>query len=195
MFMKTKMITKQRPFIMAINDSLRNSRILKGLFQHEESWILSTLKWQSTHDVKSWLIGKDPDAEKDWGQEEKGTTEDEMAGWRHRLNGHGFGWTTGVGDGQRGLVCCGSWGRKELDTTEWLNWTELNELEKNEDQTKWKRTELSKVAMELKPLYHCFMWNFRFPIILWWGLIGWHIIHLLYHMLILRMRVNTTTMF
>ena len=76
-----------------------------------------------------------------------------------------------------------------------LNWTELNELEKNEDQTKWKRTELSKVAMELKPLYHCFMWNFRFPIILWWGLIGWHIIHLLYHMLILRMRVNTTTMF
>ena len=74
----------------------------------------------------SWLLGKDPDAGKDWGQEEKGTTEDEMVGWHHRLNGHGFGWTPGVGDGQGGLVCCGSWGRKESDTTERLNWTELN---------------------------------------------------------------------
>ena len=77
-----------------------------------------------TH-VKSRLIWKDPDAGKDWGQEEKGTTEDEMVGWHHRLNGHGFGWTLGVGDGQGGLACCGSWGWKELDTTEWLNWTEL----------------------------------------------------------------------
>ena len=72
-----------------------------------------------------WLIGKDPDAARDWGQEEKGTTEDEMAGWHHRLDGHEFGWNPGVGDGQGGLVCCSSWGRKELDTTEWLNWTEL----------------------------------------------------------------------
>ena len=55
------------------------------------------------------------------GQEEKGTTEDEMVGWHHRLDGHGFGWTLGVGDGQGGLVCCGSWGCKELDTTERLN--------------------------------------------------------------------------
>ena len=76
--------------------------------------------------VKSWLIGKDPDSGRDWGQEEKGTTEDEMAGWHHWLNGHDFGWTLGVGDGQGGLVCCDSWGRKELDTTEQLNWTELN---------------------------------------------------------------------
>ena len=75
-------------------------------------------------DVKSWLIGKDPDAGKDWGQEEKGTTEDEMVGRHHWLNGHGFGWTPGVGDGQGGLACCDSWGRKELDTTERLNWTE-----------------------------------------------------------------------
>ena len=59
-------------------------------------------------------------------QEEKGTTEDEMAGWHHRLHGHGFGWTPGVGDGQGGLACCDSWGRKESDTTEQLNWTELN---------------------------------------------------------------------
>ena len=75
-------------------------------------------------DAKSWLIGKDPDAGKDWRREEKGTTEDEMVGWHHRLNGHGFGWTQGVGDGQGGLACCGSWGRKELDMTERLNWTE-----------------------------------------------------------------------
>ena len=77
-------------------------------------------------DVKSWLIWKDPDAGKDWGQEEKGTTEDETAGWHYRLNAHEFGWTPEVGDGQRGLACCDSWGRKESDTTERLNWTELN---------------------------------------------------------------------
>ena len=76
-------------------------------------------------DVKNWLIWKDPDAGQDWSQEEKGMTEDEMVGWYHRLNGHEFGYTLGVGDGQGGLVCCSPWGRKELDTTEWLNWTEL----------------------------------------------------------------------
>ena len=76
--------------------------------------------------AKSWLIGKDPDAGRVWGQEKKGTIEDEMAGWHHRLNGHESEWTPGVGDGQGGLACCDSWGRKESDTTEWLNWTELN---------------------------------------------------------------------
>ena len=74
--------------------------------------------------AKSWLIGKDPDAGRDWGQEETGTTEHEMAGWHHRLDAHEFGWTPGAGDGQGGLVFCDSWGRKESDTTEWLNWTE-----------------------------------------------------------------------
>ena len=74
--------------------------------------------------VNSWLIGKDSDAGRDWGQEEKGTTEDEMAGWHHRLDGCEFEWTPGVGDGQGGLACCDSWGRKELDMTERLNWTE-----------------------------------------------------------------------
>ena len=73
-------------------------------------------------DVKNWLIWKDPDAGKDWGQEEKGMTEDEFVGWHHWLNGHGFGWTPGVGDGQGGLACCSSWGCKESDTTEQLNW-------------------------------------------------------------------------
>ena len=73
-------------------------------------------------DGKSWLIWKDPDAGKDWGPEQKRRTEDETVGWRHQLDGHWFGWTPGVGDGQGGLVCCGSWRHKELDTTEWLNW-------------------------------------------------------------------------
>ena len=77
-----------------------------------------------TPDAKSWLIWKDPDAGKDWGQEGKGMTEDEMVGWHHQLNGHGFGWTPGVGDGKGGLVCCGSWGHKESNTIERLNWTE-----------------------------------------------------------------------
>ena len=68
-------------------------------------------------DVKTWLIGKDPDAGKDWGQEDKGTTEDEMVGWHHCLSGHEFGQTQGDSDGQRSLACCSSWGLKELDMT------------------------------------------------------------------------------
>ena len=86
-----------------------------------ETWIL----WLP--DVESWLTGKDPDAEKDWrqeGQEEKGTTEDEMAGWHHWLDERESEWTLGVGDGHGGLVCWDSWGRKESDTTERLNWTD-----------------------------------------------------------------------
>ena len=79
-------------------------------------------------DGKSWLFWKDPEAGKDWGQEEKGMTEDEMVGWHHWLDGHGFGWTLGVGDVQGGLACCGSWGCKKLDTTEWLNWAKLKWL-------------------------------------------------------------------
>ena len=77
--------------------------------------------------VKSWLIGKDPGAGRDWGQEEKGTTEDELAGWHRGLDGHEFEKTPRVGDGQGGLACWDSWGRKESDTTDWpeRNWTEL----------------------------------------------------------------------
>ena len=76
-------------------------------------------------DVKSWLTGKDPDARKDWGQERKGMTDDEMAGWHHQLSGHGFGWTPGVGDRQGGLACCSSWGhRVRHDWATELNWTE-----------------------------------------------------------------------
>ena len=75
--------------------------------------------------AKSWLIGKDSDAGMDWGQEEKGTTEDEIAGWHHELDGREFECTPGVCDGQGGLECFDSWHRKESDMTEWLNWTEL----------------------------------------------------------------------
>ena len=76
--------------------------------------------------AKSWLTGKDSDAGRDWGQEGKGTTGDEMTGWHHCLDGCESEWTPGVGDGQGDLACCDSWGRKESDTTERLNWTELN---------------------------------------------------------------------
>ena len=99
--------------------------------KRDQSWVFigrtdaeaeTPILWPS--DAKSWLIWKDPDAGKDWRREEKGMTEDEMVGWHHWLNGHGSEWTPGVGDGQGGLVCCGSWGHKESDTTERLNWTE-----------------------------------------------------------------------
>ena len=71
------------------------------------------------------LLEKDPDAGKDWRQEERGMTEDKMVGWRHQLGGFEFEQAVGVGDGQGSLACCISWGRKESDTIEWLNWTEL----------------------------------------------------------------------
>ena len=90
--------------------------------------------WPS--DVKSRLIGKDPNAGNDWRQEEKGTTEDEMVGWHHRLNGHEFQQALGVGDGQGSLACCSPWGCKESDTTEQLNWTQLN-WEIVEDRGAW----------------------------------------------------------
>ena len=76
-------------------------------------------------DVKNWLIGKDPDAGKDWRQEEKGTTEAEMVGWHHRFSGHESEQVLGVGDEQGSLVCCSPWSRKQSDTTERLNWAEV----------------------------------------------------------------------
>ena len=103
--------------------------------KENQSWILigridaeaeTPILWPP--DAKSWLIWKDPDAGKDWGLEEKGTTEDEMVGWHHQLSGHEFKQTLGVGDGQGGLACCGSWHCEELDRTERLNWTELNRI-------------------------------------------------------------------
>ena len=91
-------------------------------------WSWNSNSWPP--DVKNWLIWKDPNAGKDWRQEEKGTTGDEMVGWHHRFDGHEFEQALGIGDGQGSLACCSPWGRKESDTTEWLNWTEiLPELE------------------------------------------------------------------
>ena len=93
---------------------------LEGLMLRLKLQYFGHLMWRGDS-----FIGKDPDAGKDWRQEVKGMTEDEMAGWHHRLNGREFEWTPGVGDGQGGLACCDSWGCKEWDTTERLNWTEL----------------------------------------------------------------------
>ena len=95
-----------------------------------QSWNSST----SATSCKELTPGKDPDAGRGWGQEEKGTTEDEMAGWHHWLDECESEWTPGVGDGQGGLACCNSWGRKESDTTEQLNWTDL-QLQKK--KKKW----------------------------------------------------------
>ena len=81
--------------------------------------------------AKSWLTGKDSDAGRDWGQEEKGTIEDEISGWPHWLDGRESEWVQGVGDGQGGLAYCDSWGRKESDTTERLNWTEHKKCKGN----------------------------------------------------------------
>ena len=80
--------------------------------------------WPS--DAKNWLAGKDPDAGKDLRQKEKRTTEDEMVGWHHWLNGHEFEQAPGVGDGQGSLTCCSPWDHKASDMTEWLNWTEMH---------------------------------------------------------------------
>ena len=85
---------------------------------------------------KSWLIRKDSDAGRDWGQEEKGMTEDEMAGGHHGLDGREFEWTPGFGDGQGGLACFNSWGHKESDTTERLKWTELKLLKNKKNKRK-----------------------------------------------------------
>ena len=96
---------------------------LKILFGRNDAKAETPVLWPPH--AKSWLIGKDSDAARDWGQDEKGTTEDEMAGWRHWLNGREFEWTPGVGDGQGGLACCDSWGRRVgHDWATELNWTE-----------------------------------------------------------------------
>ena len=85
-------------------------------------WSWSSILWSPA--AKSQLIGKDPDAWEGLGQKEKGATEDEMVGWHYWVNGHEFEQAQGVSDGQGSLACCSPWGRKELDLTEWLNWTE-----------------------------------------------------------------------
>ena len=118
--------------------------------------------------VKSWLTGKDSDAGRDWGQEEKGTTEDEMVGWHHQLNGHGFGWTPGVGDGQGSLVCCGSWGRSTgHDWATELNWI-MNVRVRSADTPCSRKSNFNFVASppelnsnQLQIVYYCIMYLWK----------------------------------
>ena len=119
--------------------------------------------------AKSWLMGKDSDAGRDWGQEEKGMTEDEMAGWHHWLNGRESQWTPGVGDGQGGLACCDSWGLKESDTTEQLNWTELNWRGKSRERDFEKEQKLNLLLVDwavhsvyTSPLLSKYSWEQRY---------------------------------
>ena len=107
------------PTLTSIDDYWKNHSLTRLTFVGKVMALLLNMLSELTHWKRPWC------ARRDWGQEEKGTTEDEMAGWHHRLDGHEFEWTPRVGDGQGGLACCNSWSHKELDTTEWLNWTEL----------------------------------------------------------------------
>ena len=103
--------------IKPVNSKGNQSWIFTGMIDAEAE---APILWPP--DVKNWLLGKDPDAGKDWRKKEKGSTEDEMVGWHHQLNGCEFEQALGVGDGQGGLACCRSWGRKQLDISEKLNW-------------------------------------------------------------------------
>ena len=104
-----------------------NQSILKEISpEYSLEGLMLKLKLQYLDSVKNWVIGKDPDAGKDWRrQEEKGTTEDEMVGWHHWLDGLEFEQALGVSDGQGRLACCNSWCCKESDATEWLNWNDI----------------------------------------------------------------------
>ena len=115
--------------IKLINTSINQSMIIPVNPKGNEYWIFigmtdaeaeTSILWPP--DAKNWLIGKEPDAGKDWGQEEKGMTEDKMVEWHHLLDGHESEHAPGVGDGQGSLACCSLWGCKELDMTERLNW-------------------------------------------------------------------------
>ena len=124
-----------------------------------QSWIFlgrsdveAAILWSP--DVKKWLIGKDPDARKDWRQEEKGSTEDEMVGWHHWLNGHEFEQAPETGDGQGSLVCCSLWGHKESDMTERLNWLKLVKI-------------ISMTKRDTVPFYVCVSHRVRFFVTLW----------------------------
>ena len=97
-------------------------------------------------DAKYWLVGKDPDAGKDWRQEKKGTTKGEMVGWHHQLDGHEFEQAPGVGDEQGSLVCCSPWGRKESDSTERLNWTDWDKVLSYSDMDRIKGKQQSCIV-------------------------------------------------
>ena len=109
--------------IQAVNPKGNQSWIVTGRTDVE---VEALILWPP--DTKNWFITKDPDARKDWRQEEKGMTEDKMVGWYHRLDGYEFEQALGIGDGQGSLVCCIPCGRKELDMTEQLNWIDEKDI-------------------------------------------------------------------
>ena len=126
------LLEKRKSYHLASSTSPLDCKDIKPVHpKGNQSWIFigrtnaeakTPILWPP--DAKNWLMWKDPDAAKDWRLEEKGTTEDEMIGGHHRLDGHEFEQAPGVGDRQGSLVCCSPWGHKESDTTERLNWTE-----------------------------------------------------------------------
>ena len=132
-----------------------------------QSWIFTERTEAETPilwppDVKNWLIGKDPDAGKDWRWEEKGTTEGKMVGWYHRLNRHEFEYTLGVRDGQGGLTCCSPWGCKESEMTEWLNWKVLSSytITLEVRALAYESRRLGEKGTQFSP-YHLIFWKIR----------------------------------
>ena len=160
-FVHLVIISEAKPFLIfsidglpfcAKNKPVQNKSILKET-SPEYSWRTDAetetpVLWAP--DAKNWLTGKDPDAGKDWRQKEKGTTEDEMAGWHHQLNGHEFEQALGVDDGQGSLECCSPPGLKESDTTERLNWTVLSLREDKRSMP----TYFTKAALESAQAWH-----------------------------------------
>ena len=122
-------------------------------------------------DAKNWFIGKDSDAGKDWRQEEKGPTEDDMFGWHHWLSGHEFEQALGVGDGQAGLSCCSPWSRKESDTTEWLNWTVHSALGKPNISPCGEINHKTRLPLHMDPL-PALSWPWMLPILFYFCVVG-----------------------
>ena len=110
-------------------------------------------------DVRSWLIGNDPDAGKDWRQEEKGMTLDEMVGWHHQLNGHEFEQAPGIGDGQGSLTCCSPWGHKESDTTKRLNWTDWTDGSSQSNEARQRSKSIHIGKEEVKCFLFGMIWS------------------------------------
>ena len=122
-------------------------------------------------DAKNWLIGKNPDAGKDWRQEEKGMTDDEMVGWHHQLNGQEFEQAPGVSDGQGRLACCRPWGHKESDTTERLNWKDLEEELCEIDNADWILWEYTGTGFGVVPVAEVLapgVWHYKCHLHWWW---------------------------
>ena len=140
-------------------------------------------------DAKNWIIETDPDAGKDWRQEEKGKTEDEMVGWHHQLNGHEFEQAPEVGDGQGSLACCSLWGHKESDTTEQLNWTEHDKSSKQLSISSYNYFPLGMIIFKIYSLRTFQICN----TVLLTIVTKLHIKHSLFHACIFSLHTHTYT--